>query len=665
MDKKTCCLLEQFDQTFYPHNLLEIFHRYQLVFDEEERWVSANKKFLNAFKLSEQWLKKNTFGTILARINPGWESLLPQKLKNFNEPVKLPWEHSDKEFSLGFQFEVLESNDFYFTTLVPTLLPPRNKKTQPCNCQLSTSNQEIVSSFFCRLRLAEARLNYYLSNFPGMFFFQRPDLCFEYLSSNVPEKLSSDSTNLEKHFFDLIVEEDKQSFLNHLRECETSKNSVSFGYRLKTSKDAIIHLWDTRTPIFSSNQELIGYNGLWIDNTRLTMAEKRISELSWKANLSLVMSGLLHDFRNVISGIFSLSELYCSRLTPDNALFTGLSEIKQCAYEARQLLQKMSDLSREEPFQKNYYDVKQLLSSQVELIKTLFPSNTLVQLNLPKEDLPIFIENSGFKQMFLNLALNAKDACSANNTTQITIGARKISPNETVFQDISRASFTSSLPGVEISFRDNGEGIPEKNLAKIFELFFTTKDTTKGSGIGLYNSKLFIEKNAGKIVVDSRPGQGCAFYIFFPLANFTEKSLYRPKVTETEASTRLSLVIYAAKDPSDLEITHSIRDKECELITFYDTSKARQFLEDSALKPNAILMLDFDSDANLLPLTAFCKKKFPAIKLILQTFQPHSDKYKSELKNLVDLYIDEVVSPKATTERIYNFLTQAIHNEQT
>ncbi len=665
MDKKTCCLLEQFEHTVYPHNLLEIFHRYQLVFNEEEQWVSANKKFFKAFKFKETWLKKSTFKAILSAINPKWEALLPQSLKNCIEPVKLPWEQANNDFSIGFQYEVLESHGFYFTTLIPILLSPYNAKHHSCNCQLSTSSQEIVSSFFCRLRLAESRLNYYLGNFPGMFFFQKPDLCFDYLSSNVPEKLSSDGTSLEKHFFDLIVDEDKQPFLNHLKECVTSKNTVSFGYRLKTSTGAIVHLLDTRTPIFSQSQELIGYNGLWIDNTRLTIAEKRISELSWKANLSLVMRGLLHDFRNVISGIFSLSELYCSRLTPDNALFTCLSEIKQCACEARQLLQKMSELSREEPFEKNYHDVRQLLQGQIELIKTLFPSNTLIQLNLPNEDLPIFVENGGFKQMVLNLALNAKDACSANNTMQITIGARKIHQNERVFKEIGNAAFTSSLPGVEISFRDNGEGIPEKNLEKIFELFFTTKDTAKGSGIGLYNTKLFVENNAGKIAVDSQLGQGSTFYIFFPLANFNERVLPTQKAIEPKTTHRLSILIYASKDPSDLELTHCFREKECEIITFSDTSKVKQFLKDSALKPNAVLMLDFTSDNSLLSLISFCKKNFPTIKLVLQTPQHYPETYNSQLKDNIDLYIDELLSPKTTTERIQQFLTQAIHNEQT
>ena len=72
--------------------------------------------------------------------------------------------------------------------------------------------------------------------------------------------------------------------------------------------------------------------------------------------------------------------------------------------------------------------------------------------------------------------------------------------------------------GAEVCISDNGKGIAESIKDKLFDPFFSTKESTKGSGFGLYNSKLFIEDHNGKIGFVSEEGKGSTFFLFIPLS---------------------------------------------------------------------------------------------------------------------------------------------------
>jgi signal transduction histidine kinase len=116
--------------------------------------------------------------------------------------------------------------------------------------------------------------------------------------------------------------------------------------------------------------------------------------------------------------------------------------------------------------------------------------------------LPLIHGNGGkLQQVFLNLFLNAKDAMPEGGTLTVT---------------------SSNGSGVNIAIRDTGSGIEPENLRRIYEPFFTTKNAggtgeRRGTGLGLAVSYGIIQEHAGKIHVESSPGQGTTFHLEFPM----------------------------------------------------------------------------------------------------------------------------------------------------
>ena len=265
----------------------------------------------------------------------------------------------------------------------------------------------------------------------------------------------------------------------------------------KGNTSEMIYILDVRTPLYSNTGLLLGYEGVWLDITRQSIAENRLTNSSWKQNLATITGGLVHDFSNIMTGIHSLSELYHDSLEPENPMYQGMEQIKKSSMQAQTLVRRIIDLNREDTSVRDYHNVQKLIKDQIELIRIILPKQIEINLDSNDEELPVYCDEVTFRQMLLNLAINARDAFKESQKGAVSISVIKKERGSHALENTIAGSYTTEKDSVEIVFNDNGCGIPDNNLSKIFTPFFTTKEATKGSGFGLYNAKLFVENNRG------------------------------------------------------------------------------------------------------------------------------------------------------------------------
>jgi two-component system, NtrC family, sensor kinase len=149
-------------------------------------------------------------------------------------------------------------------------------------------------------------------------------------------------------------------------------------------------------------------------------------------------------------------------------------------------------------------DVNQTINQTVDILENFARGNNIdIQTDLA-ENLPIIAgDQAQLQQVILNLMNNAIDAIGKDGTVSTRSGADKSE--------------------IRITIADTGPGIPESMQKKVFDPFYTTKSTGKGTGLGLWISYSIIEKMGGKLALQSKEGQGATFTITLPIVQPMKK----------------------------------------------------------------------------------------------------------------------------------------------
>ena len=226
------------------------------------------------------------------------------------------------------------------------------------------------------------------------------------------------------------------------------------------------------------------------------------------ASVGLLASGVAHELNNPLTGILTFSHLMRQKLPDKSAdaedMDLVIRETKRCAAIIKRLL----DFAREKHPEKKFTDLNQVIDDTVRIVeKPAHLRDIEIALDLDRTLPPIWIDADQIKQVVMNMLVNAQHAVEERGS--ITVTTRRAND--------PRAAATESRPMVAISIVDTGCGIPEKNLKRIFDPFFTSKDVGKGTGLGLSVSHGIVEAHGGLIEVQSKVGEGSTFRVYLPL----------------------------------------------------------------------------------------------------------------------------------------------------
>lgn len=479
--------------------------------------IRAPSSFASWIGMNEDEIKGINFRELLVELDPNWGNLLPVNLTSCEFECFLPIGSANDSSSMGLAIVFCIYGQIGIVS-ISTALAPHDTLKKAFLGDLMNNTQALASTLI-RLQKAESRLSDYVSNFPGIFFTQRTDCTFSYLSKGIKKLFPLEHTEFFRNsglFKDKIIEIDRDHFDKELQSNWRKKETFSFSYRLQIPPSGqIIYILDVRTPIITGTNKLLGYDGVFIDITRQAIAEHRLSNSVWREGLTTLTNGLVHDFSNLMAGIFSISELYYSMMEKDDPMANGMRQIKKSTMQAQRLVRRIIDLHRDKPVARASHDLRDLIKDQMDLIAILLPRSTILKTKFGNSELVSFVEETGFRQVLLNLIINARDAIEKKG--EISLSARKVKKGKKIFLKTLANSTTAPFDGAEISIKDDGCGIPKDMADKIFDPFFTTKEKDSGSGFGLYNCKLFVEDHNGIIDFASEPRKGSVFYIFLPL----------------------------------------------------------------------------------------------------------------------------------------------------
>ncbi|WHZ25154.1 MAG: hypothetical protein OJF47_004266 [Nitrospira sp.] len=251
--------------------------------------------------------------------------------------------------------------------------------------------------------------------------------------------------------------------------------------------------------------------------------------------LGRMAGGIAHDFNNLLTVINSWSEILLTESTLNPRTNQGLNQIREAGNKAASLTRQLLAFSRHQLVRQQILNLNDRVTDIVDLMRRVIGEDINLIVTLDPTVGPIHADPGQIEQVVMNLVVNARDAMPQGGRLELETKEQQITQSDSSWPDSIRPG-----PYVTLAVRDTGCGMDAETLAHVFEPFFSTKDRGKGTGLGLSTVYGIVKQSGGTIGVESVPGQGTTFMIYFPRADGRQAAPLtppprpdRPQGTET------------------------------------------------------------------------------------------------------------------------------------
>jgi PAS domain S-box-containing protein len=278
-----------------------------------------------------------------------------------------------------------------------------------------------------------------------------------------------------------------------------------------TSRDGVERVIEqVASPIRDAKNEICGVVLVFRDMTERQRDEAERRKAEALDQLGLLAGGIAHDFNNLLTAIIGNVSLAAMLLPPDDDMAQRLADAKNASLRARDLAQQLLTFARGGAPIKQTASIADLVGETVSF--TLRGSHSRSELKIEPDLWTAEFDPGQISQVIANLVVNADQAMPEGGTIHVTCDNFSYSP-------ATMALVPDLAPGdyIRIQVRDEGTGIPESCLKRIFDPYFTTK--AKGSGLGLATTYSVIKNHNGLITVDSQLHCGSTFTVYLPAAH--------------------------------------------------------------------------------------------------------------------------------------------------
>ena len=319
---------------------------------------------------------------------------------------------------------------------------------------------------------------------------------------------------------------------------EDRLNRLALGEHLPPSYEFTALAKDGREFEVETSVTYMPYKDSWAtqgiirDVTQRKELEAQLRQAQKMEVVGQLAGGVAHDFNNLLTIVSGYCDLLLARPDLDPGVATYIQQINKAGHRARGLTNQLLAFSRKQVFKPVVMDINSAIENSIHMYSRLIGEDIEISLSLEEDLPPILADPQQIEQILMNLLINARDAIHQRNASG-ELWCIKLS-TENVFLD---KEFVAAHPGhvmgtqLLLSVSDNGIGMSAEIVSKIFEPFFTTKEPGHGTGLGLSMVYGIVQQNDAEIDVDSKPGQGTTFRIYWPFVQASEE----PNLTvETE-----------------------------------------------------------------------------------------------------------------------------------
>ncbi len=226
------------------------------------------------------------------------------------------------------------------------------------------------------------------------------------------------------------------------------------------------------------------------------------------SSVGVLAGGIAQDFNSLLSVIIGNISLARLKVPPGEKVYELLLESEKASCQAADIAEKLITFSEGGWIIRREEKLSNILNEILEAGS--LPSGIYLKRNVPIDLTGIFVDEGQFKHVLINLLENAAEAMPEGG--EVELKAREIELDENEIPSLQAGKY------IEIAITDHGVGIPRENLNKIFDPYFSTKNSVnqKGMGLGLSICYSIMKKHEGWITFDSEVGKGTTVYLYIP-----------------------------------------------------------------------------------------------------------------------------------------------------
>jgi two-component system, cell cycle sensor histidine kinase and response regulator CckA len=262
------------------------------------------------------------------------------------------------------------------------------------------------------------------------------------------------------------------------------------------------------------------------DVTERRRLEQQVIAMQKLEAVGTLAGGVAHDFNNILTGILGNLDMARKTLEPESPALPAVRDSIQASERAALLVRELLEFSRRSPIERRAIDAAEVLREAANLFSQTIDRRIEVRVSVAEGLWPAAADSTQLHQVLMNLCVNARDAimeCMEGGVRGAagdgSFSIRLAAENFTAGEEYCRAyPYARRGEFVLVSVADNGTGMDEQTRRRVFEPFFTTKKLGRGTGLGLSTVYGIVKQHDGWITLDSGPGKGSTFRVYFPRA---------------------------------------------------------------------------------------------------------------------------------------------------
>ncbi len=337
----------------------------------------------------------------------------------------------------------------------------------------------------------------------------------------------------------LLHPEDRDRVWNGFQAALSRRSdSYEVEYRFRRADDSYAVVLDRAYIVYNETRQPIRAIGAVTDLSDRRELEEQFRQAQKMEAVGRLAGGVAHDFNNLLMIISGYADMMREQLGPEDKHRKHLDQILKASDRAAALTLQLLAFSRKQVLSPRIIALNSIVEDSLKMIQRLIGEDIELNVFLGEPLAAVKADPGQIVQVLMNLCVNARDAM--RNGGVLTIRAENVS------LDVEEAKKRDGLvPGeyVALIVSDTGTGMTKEVQSHLFEPFYTTKESGRGTGLGLSTVFGIVKQSGGYIWFDSELGQGSSFSLYFPAVDAPLTTTITPALKEAEGQGEIILIV--------------------------------------------------------------------------------------------------------------------------